>query len=125
MIILLKIMIVMLSHSKYVPLYYLDEPNVTLPDANEDRSKWLLETCHTFVTEYVFQSGISGIVSKTSELQQKTKPPFKCRANFCEKTYVFHSARVRFVLTECMLPILLMYITPKCYDISMKIKQLV
>ena len=64
------------------------------------QGKWLHELCQDFVKEYVFQSDKTfETVKKAAELEDsKRKSSFECRAQDCDKQYVFHSMRVRCVV---------------------------
>ena len=74
-----------------------------MPDESQKKSiqgKWLLDICCDFVREYVFQS--LEVVNETVELEEKSNPPFRCRVENCNKCYVSHSVRVRFVYMICI-----------------------
>ncbi|KXJ11322.1 hypothetical protein AC249_AIPGENE23166 [Exaiptasia diaphana] len=69
-----------------------DKPNIDLPDSHEPKSqrgKWLHDKCR----EFAFQSEAIDIADETLNLENN-QSPFKCRANGCEKSYMFHSGRV-------------------------------
>lgn len=85
----------------YIVYINIDQPKIDIPDDSVSKSlkgKWLHEVCSDFVKEYVFQSDKAlEIVSKAAELEQNVKSPFKCRKEECNKQYLSHSTRVRFV----------------------------
>ena len=80
-------------------LSLLDQPSIIMPDdtvSKTTKQKSLLELCEQFVERYVFwQSEVQNLVEQTQELQDDSDQPFMCRAEECEETYVYHSARVR------------------------------
>lgn len=94
-------------HTNSLLFIISDNPNVILPQNSVPKSiqgKWLHDLCCEFVNEYVFQSNdFLGLVNKTADLQTKSKPPFQCRVDGCDRSYLFHSARVRFVNLICYL----------------------
>ena len=76
-------------------------PNVILPDSNvqkETQAKWLLEICEEHVKKFLFNADeLSTLVEQTKDLQEahKQEGRWKCRAEGCIATYVYHSGRVR------------------------------
>ena len=77
----------------------------TIPSSNTDSSvkkevqaKWLLELCEEHVKKFVFNADeLRSLVDQTVELHEARKEDghWRCRANGCEATYVYHSNRVR------------------------------
>jgi len=76
-----------------------DKPNYILPDASVSKttkSKWLLSLCETFIDKYVFDSGdINCLVQRTHKLELATLGHYNCRAEGCERVFLYHSGRVR------------------------------
>ena len=76
-----------------------DKPNYILPDASVSKttkSKWLLSLCETFIDKYVFDSGdINCLVQQTHALELATLGHYNCRAEGCERVFLYHSGRVR------------------------------
>ena len=77
-----------------------DEPSSTIEMPAENSSQeakmhWLLELCRKHVEKYVGRSELVCIVQQTQDLHQANQEGFACRFQGCDKTYVFHSRRVR------------------------------
>ena len=74
-----------------------DEPStIEMPAENssqEAKMHWLLELCRTHVEKYVGRSELVSIVQQ--KLNQANQEGFACRFQGWNKTYVFHSRRVR------------------------------
>lgn len=91
---------------KYFFLCTVANPDIIIPDSSvslSTKQQWLQELCYKFVGNYVFNSNdIRGLVDKTADLELKSKPPYQCRVQHCDKTYQFHSVRVRFVNLHAM-----------------------
>ena len=72
-----------------------------LPDSSvrkEVQAKWLLELCEEHVRKFVFHADeLRSLVDQTVELQEARKDDgqWRCRADVCEATFVYHSNRVR------------------------------
>lgn len=78
---------------------FSDQPStIEMPAENssqEAKMHWLIELCRKHVEKYVGRSQLVGIVQQTQELNQANQEGFACRFQGCDKTYVFHSRRVR------------------------------
>jgi hypothetical protein len=81
--------------------YFLltDSPSDPVPDSSvpkEQRRKWLLECCIAFVNKYIMnQERITPLVEKVEELETAGNSKFPCRVQNCDKTYTYHSLRVK------------------------------
>ena len=80
-----------------------DTPNLIFPESSvqkETQARWLIEICEEHVKKFVFNAdGLSILVEQTAELQDANKQEgrWKCRAEGCMATYVYHSSRVKIV----------------------------
>ena len=87
-----------------------DKPNYILPDASVSKttkSNWLLSLCETFIDKYVFDSGdINCLVQQTHELELATLGHYNCRAEGCERVFLYHSGRVTRGMRRSFIPIL-------------------
>ena len=65
--------------------------------SKQTRAKWLLEICEDHVKKFVFDTDkVSQLVAQTTELEgvdQESR--WVCRAPDCNRTYAYHSGRVR------------------------------
>jgi len=65
--------------------------------SKQTRTKWLLEICREHVKKAVFNTDeISTLVAQTTELggvDQESR--WVCGASDCNRTYAYHSGRVR------------------------------
>lgn len=77
-------------------------PTYDLPDKTESKETkkiWLLDKCKSFVNKFVFDAeDIDCLIQQTHELQLASLGKYKCRAKECDKVYIYHSARVRYLL---------------------------
>ena len=89
------------SFEKKPILLLSDTPNVLLPDSSvckATQAKWLLEICEEHVKKFIFNADeLNALVDQTKELQEahKQEGKWRCRAEGCMATYVYHSSRVR------------------------------
>lgn len=61
------------------------------------QQKWLLELCESLIEHYVLsQTSVVGLVGQMESLDEARNPPFVCRAEGCDASYVYHSGRVRY-----------------------------
>lgn len=74
-----------------------------MPDesvSKQTRAKWLIEVCEEHVRKYVFNTDeMTLLVAQTTELKgvdQESR--WKCHAADCNRTYAYHSGRVRYML---------------------------
>lgn len=78
---------------------FTDQPDLVLPDETVNKptqAKWLLDVCEAFVNKYVFEEGdIDSLVQQTHQLELASLGHYECRAEDCDKVFVYHSARVR------------------------------
>jgi len=85
----------------FIILLLSDTPNVLLPDSSvckATQAKWLLEICEEHVKKFIFNADeLNALVDQTKELQEahKQEGKWRCRAEGCMATYVYHSSRVR------------------------------
>lgn len=65
--------------------------------SKQTRAKWLLEISEEHVKKFVFNTDeISKLVAQTTELEGVNQESrWVCRAPDCNRTYAFHSGRVR------------------------------
>ena len=65
--------------------------------SKQTRAKCLLEICEEHVKTFVFSTDeISKLVAQTTELEEVDQESrWMCRAPDCNRTYAFHSGRVR------------------------------
>lgn len=65
--------------------------------SKQTRAKWLLEICEEHVKKFVFNTDeISKLVAQTTELGGVDRESrWVCRASGCDRTYAYHSGRVR------------------------------
>ena len=65
--------------------------------SKQTRAKWLLEICEEHVKKFVFNTdAISKLVAKTTELGGVDRESrWVCRSSDCDRTYAYHSGRVR------------------------------
>ena len=88
---------------KWIPLQ--DTPRIPMPDASlskQTRAKWLLEICEEHVQKYVFNKDeMTSLITQTTELEQALNQDcmWTCRADNCDRTYAYHSGRVRYNLS--------------------------
>lgn len=77
----------------------LDNPDLEgMPGLNADKETkrmWLLEISKKLVKKYALHTDIGMLADKTSNLDDTTRDKFECRMEGCNKSYVFHSRRVR------------------------------
>ena len=80
-------------------MFYIGSPNITLPSANEEKipkRKWLIDICSQFVEKYILSTDdMATLVKQTCALHSRVQSKFKCRSFGCDKTYVYHSGRVK------------------------------
>lgn len=90
-------------------LTFPDTRNLIFPDSSvqkETQARWLIEICEEHVKKFVCNGDeLSILVEQTAELQDTNKQEggWKCRAEGCMATYVYHSSRVRChsILMKC------------------------
>ena len=65
--------------------------------SKQTRAKWLLEISEEHVKKFVFNTDeISKLVAQTTELEGVNQESrWVCRGPDCNRTYAFHSGRVR------------------------------
>jgi len=69
-----------------------------MPSKNSDKRtkvNWLLDLCKDHVKKYVARSEVSSLVQQTHDLENASEERFPCRYQGCDKSYTFHSRRVR------------------------------
>ena len=95
---------VMLSLSLvYTLLCGIDAPEYDMPSKDdlekESRRKWLHELCLKYVEMYLMTgSEVEPLVQQVHELESAMGANgFSCRLEGCDKTYVHHSSRVKYV----------------------------
>ena len=78
----------------------LDKPGIAMPEksvSTQTRAKWLLEICEEHVKKFVLSPDqISKLLAQTTELggvDEESRTV--CRASDCNRTYAYHSGRVR------------------------------
>ncbi|XP_068669995.1 uncharacterized protein [Montipora foliosa] len=77
-----------------------DDPKMLpLPNdcqSQEQKKSWFQETLSSYLDHFVFGSSeVSYIVQQVEKLEQNAAGGYPCRAAECNKTYQFHSGRVR------------------------------
>ena len=83
--------------------FTLDKPaNLgKMPDAAEpvlQRREWLYGHIQNYLEEFVFDQEMPTVSENVERLDHNKKEGYKCRHPGCEKTYVAHPWRVRYVL---------------------------
>ena len=78
---------------------YIDIPDLTVPDSNEEKvakRKWLIDICSKYVEKYILiNDDVTTLVTQTCELNNRVQARFSCRHPDCDKTYTYHSERVK------------------------------
>ena len=68
-------------------------------DSKQTQGEWLLNVCESYIDKYLFDEGdIDGLVEQTHQLELASLGHYNCRIENCEKVYVYHSARVRYII---------------------------
>ena len=87
----------------YTFLFGIDAPDYDMPSKDdlgkEGRRKWLHELCIKYVEMYLMTgSEVRPLVQQVHELESAIgSNGFLCRIEGCDKTYVHHSSRVKYV----------------------------
>lgn len=81
---------------------FTDEPDYDIPSKDfvnkETRRKWLHELSLKLVDTYLMASEeIEPLVEQLQELECALAAGFHCRIDGCDRNYVHHSARVKYV----------------------------
>ena len=92
-----------LSLSLYL-VYFIQTENPTemsIPDqwqSNQEKKAWFNEVISRYLAHFAIgASDMSTIVEQVERLNQNADGRYPCRAPDCDKTYAFHSGRVRLV----------------------------
>ena len=74
---------------------------LSIPDqwqSNQEKKDWFNEVISSYLSHFVVgSSDMSTIVEQVERLNQNADGRYPCRAPDCDKTYAFHSGRVRLV----------------------------
>lgn len=79
-----------------------DEPDYDIPSkdyvSQETRRKWLHEMCLKHVEKYIMANEVEPLIEQVQELQSALSTDgFHCRVDGCDRSYIHHSARVKYV----------------------------
>ena len=88
------------QYCSHLIILFTDKPSFEMPSntsSDEMKSQWLLSLCKRHVEKYAVCSDVACLVEKTDELHQANQHQFQCRFEDCQRTFVFHSRRVRSV----------------------------
>lgn len=76
-----------------------DQPECDIPSAHvekSERQKWLTDICLEYLETYICNSDeVTVLVEQIRELHKAQEQPFRCQQPHCNKTYVYHSGRVK------------------------------
>lgn len=83
-------------------VFGLDTPDYDIPSkehvSQETRRKWLHELCLQHVETFLMPSQeVDPLVQQVHELESAMTGGFRCRVEECDKRYVRHSTRVKYV----------------------------
>lgn len=79
-----------------------DEPDYDIPSkdyvSQETHRKWLQEICLKHVEKYIMANEAEPLIEQVQELQSAlSTDEFHCCLDGCDRSYIHHSARVKYV----------------------------
>ena len=82
-------------------LCYRTTRGVTIPSVwptKEEKKRWFKQTIASYLYQFVFgTTDVSTMVKQVERLDNNAGDRYPCRAPGCDKSYAFHSGRVRLV----------------------------